>query len=111
MDAYVHLCFTRSHPMAYKAQKDGRLVDVVWLRINPSILKLPDVKITTEVSNKSGVVPINVIDALSQIDHEVIYTRMTWGDPSVKQRLQTAEKYEVLVPIVVSLDYIENANG
>lgn len=111
MDAYVHLCFTRGHPMRYLAEKEGRITDTVWLRIHPSILQLPGVMITDEVSNKSGVVPKSVTEALSVLDLEVIYTRTDWKDPAVKQRLDGADKYEVIVPDIVPIRYIQNPDG
>jgi hypothetical protein len=42
------------------------------------------------------------------IDYNVLYTRTNWSDPAVQQRLQAAEKYEILVPRVIQLDLIRN---
>lgn len=111
MDNYVHLCFTKGHPTSYHAIKDGRITDIVWLRINPEIIKLPGVLITDDVSNKSGVVPKEVAEALSEIDVEVIYTRTKWKDPAIKQRLDVVDKYEVVIPDIVPINYVQNANG
>jgi hypothetical protein len=111
MDAYVHLCFTTNHPMEHLAKADRRIKDRVWLRIKPEVLKLPGVQITAEVSNKRGVVPMDVTTGLSELDREVIYTRTEWKDPAIYARRTAAEKWEVLVPDIVPLDYIRNPNG
>jgi hypothetical protein len=42
------------------------------------------------------------------IDYEVLYSRTNWSDPQVQQRLQAAEKYEILVPRAIPLDLIRN---
>lgn len=97
--------------MAHLAQGDGRINDIVWLRIDPRIINEPGVRITTEVSNKRGVVPLELNDALSIMDLEIIYTRTDWNDPAIRQRLSVADKYEILVPEVVPLAYVENPNG
>jgi hypothetical protein len=46
--------------------------------------------------------------ARGMIDYEVLYSRTNWSDSSVQQRLQTAEKYEILVPRVIPLDLMRN---
>ncbi len=46
--------------------------------------------------------------AQSVIDYEVLYTRTNWLDPAIKQRLDQAEKCEVLVPSRIPLDWIRN---
>ena len=42
------------------------------------------------------------------IDFEVLYSRTNWSDYQVQQRLQAAEKYEILVPRVIPLELIRN---
>lgn len=111
MDRFVHLCCTRGHPMVHSARNEGRLADPVWLEIAPEVLLSDGVQITLEVSNKAGVIPLNVEAALDAMDLEVLYTRMPWADPTVNARLQIAEKYEILIPARVALDHIRNANG
>lgn len=111
VDRYVHLCFTTGHPMAYLAQQDGRISDIVWLRIDPSIIKRSGVKVTSDVSNKKGVVAEVPSVVVPTLDLEVIYTRTDWKDPAVNARLKTAEKYEILVPEIVPISYVLNPNG
>ena len=45
------------------------------------------------------------------IDYQVLYTWTDWNDAAIKQRLQQAEKCEILVPKYVPLDLIRNPNG
>ena len=42
------------------------------------------------------------------IDFDVLYSYTNWSDPAVQQRLQAAEKYEILVPRAIPLDLIRN---
>jgi hypothetical protein len=46
--------------------------------------------------------------AREMIDYEVLYSPTNWSDPLVQQRLQTAEKYEILVPRAIPLDLVRN---
>ncbi len=108
LDQYVHLCFRPHHPMEYVARQDGRIADPVYLQIHPDILRKKGVMFTADVSNKSGVEAIPLAEALEIIDFKVLYTRTDWGDPEVQQRLQQAEKYELLVPNHVPMKYIRN---
>lgn len=47
-------------------------------------------------------------EACGMIDFEVLYSRTNWSDPAVQERLQAAEKYEILVPRAIPLDLIRN---
>jgi len=108
LDRYVHLCFRPNHPMEFIARQDGRIVDTVYLQIHPDILSVSDVMFTADISNKSGVEAIPLIEALDIIDFRVLYTRTDWTDPDVQQRLRLAEKYELLVPNHVPIKLIRN---
>ena len=109
MDTYVHLSFTMKGRMQYVAQKDGRITDIVWLRIDPTIIKLPGVRMTAEVSNQQGVVPKDVDEALRELDLEVIY--QITDAATFKQRIDLADEYEIFVPNLVPIEYIQNPNG
>tara|TARA_R100000365_G_C2714846_1_gene49121 strand:+ start:135 stop:659 length:525 start_codon:yes stop_codon:yes gene_type:complete len=111
MDNYVHLCLRKGHPMAFKATQEQRILDLRWLKVIPTVLLLPGVQVTDQVSNKNGVVPGSPLDLLPKADWQVLYTRTDWNDPVIKERLATAEKWEVLVPKQVAADYIRNLNG
>ena len=107
LENYVNLCFTRNHPMCYAAQMDGRIPNPQYLRINPDVLEIEDVKITLDVANKKGVNLLNVEDGLEQLDKEVLYTRTKWADSEIQERLQNAEKCEILVPKIVPIELIK----
>ena len=111
MDAFVHLCFRRNHPMEIRAREDGRIVKTIFLEISPAVLRLDGVRFTLEVANKSGVAshPVGQVDHM--IDFEVLYSRTDWRDPVVKQRLLAAEKYEILVPDLSPLSLIRNLHN
>ena len=105
-DKYVCLCFTRGHPMAHVAQRDERALELVLLEINPEVIKIPNVMITNAASNQTGIVRQAAADALDDLDLDVIYNWMKWADPAVNARLQIADKYEILVPNCVPVEYI-----
>jgi len=111
MDAYVHLCFCRNHPMEHIAKQDGRISDSIFLEINLAIIKLPNILISNDVSNKTGVNCKAASDMLEELDLEVIYTRTDWNDSAIKMRLQAAEKYELLIPNHVGLEFMMNLNN
>ncbi len=48
---YVRLCRDTSHPMAYRCQYDGRILRLIWLRIDSSVMDLS----TTLYSNDNAV--------------------------------------------------------
>jgi hypothetical protein len=108
LDAYVHLTFCASHPMLFRAKEDGRITDPIWLRIDKSIILDPDVRFTSDVSNKAGVSVLDHDEAKQKIDFEVLYTHMDWNVPEIQSRRQAAEKAEILVPNIVPLDNILN---
>lgn len=111
VDAYVHLSFTNQSGMAHTAQQDGRIQNIVWLRIDPAAIKIPGTLITLDVANKRGVQRRCAAEAISDLDSDVIYTRMVWKDPDVYARLQVARKCEILIPDLIPTRYILNPNG
>ena len=106
LDEYVHLCFKNNHPMEYAARQDGRIKEPIFLSIHPEVLEFEGVKFTPDVSNKSGVHIYPLADAHGMIDFEVLYTRTDWNDPVIQERLQQAEKCEILVPNGIPLKLI-----
>lgn len=105
-DAYVHLCFTRSHGMAHTAQQTGRIQGVVWMKIDPTVIMVEGAMITLDVANKSGVVRMRPSVALEKLDLDVIYKRTEWRDPAVMARLQAARKCEILIPTGIFDEHI-----
>ena len=110
MDAYVHLCFRKNHPMEFLAKKDGRIQQTTFLKIDPAVLLL-DALVCDGVSNKAGVVPGPPVEKFHELDWEVLYQRTDWTDPLVKERLKVVSKYEVIVPTRVPKELIKNLNG
>ena len=108
MERYVHLCFRDNHPMEHNARRDGRIGDSIFLQVHPEVLQWEGVRFTPDVANKSGVQPYTIEEAKGMIDFEVLYTRTNWSDPAIQQRLQQAEKYEILVPRFIPLELIRN---
>lgn len=107
LDAFVHLCYRPNHPMCHVACNDGRIAQVVWLRVDLSALDLPNVAFTLDVANKSGVQPLSGAGIVTQLDWEVLYTRTDWTDPSIHARLSSAERAEILVPRHVPANLIK----
>ena len=60
------------------------------------------------MANTTGIRLLTMDQARDMIDFEVLYSRTNWSDPQVQQRLQAAEKYEILVPRAIPLDLIRN---
>lgn len=108
LDRYVHLCFRATHPMEYRARQEGRIADSIFLHISAEVLQWDGSRFTPDVSNKSGVESYTIEQARSMIDFDVLYTRTDWRDQAIKQRLQQAEKYEILVPRSIPLELIRN---
>ena len=98
IDRYVSLCLTRNHRMKFLAQKDGRLPNPRYLGIHPEVLKTVGTKIAFGIANSNEVEILPIEDGLEKLDVEVLYSRTNWSDPEVQQRLQIAEKIEILVP-------------
>ncbi len=106
IDPYVSLCFTQKHGMEYLAQEDGRLSNSRYLRIHPEVLKIEGALISFGVANANDAKILPVSEAIDQLDIEVIYSQTDWSDPAVQQRLQTAKKFEVLIPDNVPIDLL-----
>jgi hypothetical protein len=108
LDQYVHLCFRNNHPMEFIARQEGRIADSIFLQVHPDVLQLEGVRYAPDVSNKAGVSIYTIVEARGMIDFEVIYTRTDWKNPAIKQRLDQAEKCEILVPDHIPLELIRN---
>ena len=97
--------------MLMRAREDGRIKETLFLEIDPGVLRLEGVMFTPDVANKSGigVYPVQQVDHM--IDFEVLYSRMDWRDPLIRQRLLAAEKYEILVPDLIPLSLIRTLHN
>jgi hypothetical protein len=107
-DQYVCLCFTNTHPMCHVAShRNVDPIDPTWLSINPEIIKEKGVMITDAPSNQNGVAPQDPTAALDNLHLDAIYKFIDWGEhPEAHAQRIIAEKYEILVPKQVVVDYI-----
>ncbi len=106
LDDYVHLCFVDNHPMLFMAIQEGRIQAPIWLKIDVSAMLAPEVRFTSEVSNKSGVPILDPREAVSKINFEALFTYTNWKDPEIHERRNAAEKSEILIPGIVPIDKI-----
>lgn len=107
LDRFVHLCFKDQHPMEFRAHQEGRITSV-FLQIDPEVLAMAGVMFAGDVSNKSGVTVHSIEEAKDLIDFEVLYNKLDWRDPKIKERLKQAKKCEILVPDFIPLELIRN---
>lgn len=106
IDKYVSLCMTTNHPMKYLAHNDGRMPKPKYLAIRPEVLKIDGVKIAFGVANANDVEILPLSKAIEKLDIEVLYSRTDWSDANIRERLIAAEKFEVLVPSRVPIEFI-----
>ena len=114
VDRYVHLCFVDNHPMQFLTIQDKRIREPIWSKIDVSVMLAPEVKFTSEVSNKSGAQLLNHSEAVDKIDFEILLPPFVdWrGRPDIHERRNAAEKSEILIPEIVPIDKIlECKNG
>jgi hypothetical protein len=108
VDDYVHLCFTTNHPMEYVARQEGRIQETCWICVHREVLLIEGVLFTNDVANKAGVTLLTNDDAVRELDHEAIFTFIDFGIGNNQQRKQIAEKYEILIPKHIPLQYLAN---
>ena len=94
--------------MEWTARQAGRISQSIFLEISPLILESSGVLFSPAVANKTDAVFYKVSDCEGMIDHEVLYTKMDWTVPAIKERLMAARKCEVLVPARVPMQFIKN---
>jgi hypothetical protein len=105
---YVHLCFKSNHPMEFVARQEGRIADTIFLQIHASVIQWDGVLFVPGMANTNAIGFYTMEQAKEMIDFEVLYARTDWSDYQVQQRLQAAEKYEILVPGVIPIELIRN---
>jgi hypothetical protein len=106
LDAYVHLAFSKDHPMLHAAQQDGRINAATWIKICSSILSNPNIRYTKEVANQAGAALLENDEAKAQIDLEGIYKFLPFNAEGNKERKLAARKSQILIPHAVPVDYI-----
>jgi len=102
VDGYVHLSFSKQHPMLYVAKKDGRITDPIWLKIDLSVLDDNNVRYTNAVANKAGIGLLENKAAKESIDLAALFTYLDFGVEGNQERKQAAEKSEALIPTLIS---------
>ena len=109
MDKYVHLCFARSHPMAYRIKERNNDVELCYLTVDRAILHQDGVQFSPGVGYAAGVEPVPLREAVDRglVDFAVLYTYMWWGDADVNERRKKAELCEILVPKCVPIEFIK----
>ena len=105
---YVHLCFKSNHPMEFVARQEGRIGESIFLQVHASVINWEGVLFVPGMANTNNSSSHTMEQARELIDFEVLYARTNWSDPQVQQRLQAAEKYEILVPRAIPLELIRN---
>lgn len=105
---YVHLCLRNTHPMEYVARKAGHIEEAIYLQVSSEVIDFDGVMFTPDVSNKRGVPLHPIEEAKPIIDFEVAYTVTDWRNREIKQRLDQAEKCEILVPDHIPIELIRN---
>jgi ssDNA thymidine ADP-ribosyltransferase DarT-like protein len=63
MDCYVHLCWTRGHPMEWHIRQRDAEIRIIYLQIDRSILFEPGVLFTPGVANALGMTSHSIPDA------------------------------------------------
>jgi hypothetical protein len=94
--------------MEFIARQEGRIGDSIFLPVHPSVIHWEGVLFCPGMANTTGITFQGIDVARRMIDYDVLYSRTNWSDPQVQQRLQAAEKYEILVPKAIPLDLIRN---
>ncbi|MDO8806313.1 MAG: DarT ssDNA thymidine ADP-ribosyltransferase family protein [Elusimicrobiota bacterium] len=102
---YVHLCFTENHPMAYRAQQDGRIDCLTYIKIKPEVLLLPGVMGCATVANKQSSEILPIEQVLDKINFDVIYVpRPDFSSTEYK----IGARSEILVPKSIDIKNILN---
>ena len=104
LDKYVHLCLYKNHPMAFNLQKD-ETKSIAWLEIALDVLNDTDILYCAEVANKSGAQLLTESEALETFDFEAM-GYIPFDIDGNQKRKQQVEKYEILVPHIISVAMI-----
>jgi hypothetical protein len=111
MDCYVHLCWTRGHPMEWHIRQRDAGIRIIYLQIDRSILYEPGVLFTPGVANAVGMTSHSIPEAVEgdMIDFEALYENIgSLKEAGPQARRQKAERAEILVPKRVSIKLINN---
>ncbi len=99
---YVSLSFTPQNPMAYACRQDGRHPDQIMISVSTEVLKTSGALVSFGFSNSPSSVKMPVPDAINQLDLEVWLSDHGLPWASIKDRVDTNKKIEVLIPKLVA---------
>lgn len=93
--------------MFYKAKSEQWLPSPYLIYVNPRVMLTAGSNITLGFANNSNI-DFHDIETMDPqlIDLEIIYTRTDWKIPEFKERLDFADKFEILIPDHVPTDMI-----
>jgi hypothetical protein len=108
LDNYIHLCFFPEHPMEFCAKNDGRIIESRFLQIDTRVILWDGVRFCSDVSNKSGVEPLDFEQAIEILDFDIIGISKKYRlDQAEFERKKKALKYEILIPRPIPLSHIK----
>lgn len=110
MDGYVHLCFATGHSMAGRITQRKADANLIYLRIDRTILYQPGVMFATGVGYANGAETVALQEAVERelIDFHALYEWTDWRDAGAQSNRRAAELCEILVPDYVAMNFIRN---
>jgi hypothetical protein len=110
MDRFVHLCFSNSHPMAYRVRERKPGTVLMYLAIDRAILYQPGVMFSTGVGYANNAETVTLAAAVERnlIDYHSLYDWTNWADAEAQAKRHAAEMCEILIPEYVAFPFIKN---
>lgn len=106
IEQYVCLSFTANHPLGYCAIRDGRLPNLLYLKIDPQILLSEGVMFANGVANANDTELMPISESIGLIDKRLFYEKPLRHLKSSNLKIQKAKKCEILVPDIVPIEMI-----
>ncbi len=107
---YVRLSFNKNNPMLYVAQKEKRILQPVFLEIDPIVILDSKTLFTKENAAKNGVYPDSTLDFFRQIVIVDENNHMADLISLLGSNFLINSKAEILVFEKIPLEYITNIN-
>ena len=92
--------------MAHVAKDEGRIETVRIITVCPSVLLRPGVQISDQVATANAATIGAPDEMLPKMDIEATYQRLDWRTPEGQTRRASAEKWEALVPGLISEEFL-----
>lgn len=94
--------------MEFSKRIAGEIDQTVWLQIDPKIVETPGTLFCSRVSNSDGATTVRLEDlTIEDMDAEIVFRFNDWKNPVVRERLNAAQKYELLIPNMIPAELIE----